>query len=49
MYSSPNSIRTVKSRVMRWARHVARVGEMTHAYKLIVARQHMQDQGTEQY
>jgi hypothetical protein len=27
LYSSPNIIRVIKSRRMRWARHVARMGE----------------------
>jgi hypothetical protein len=28
LYSSPNIIRAIKSKRMRWARHVARLGEM---------------------
>jgi hypothetical protein len=27
LYSSPNIIRVIKSRIMRWARHVARIGK----------------------
>jgi len=27
LYSSPNVVRVIKSRRMRWARHVARMGE----------------------
>ena len=27
LYSSPNIVRVVKSRIMRWAEHVARMGE----------------------
>jgi hypothetical protein len=27
LYSSPNIVRVIKSRRMRWARHVARMGE----------------------
>ena len=27
LYSSPNIVRVIKSRRMRWARHVARIGE----------------------
>jgi hypothetical protein len=27
LYSSPNKIRIIKSRRMRWAGHVARIGE----------------------
>jgi len=26
-YSSPNNLRVIKSRIMRWAGHVARMGE----------------------
>jgi hypothetical protein len=29
LYASPNIIREMKSRRMRWAGHVARMGEMT--------------------
>ena len=35
-YSSPNIIRLIKSRRMRWAGHVARVGDMTDAYRVLV-------------
>jgi hypothetical protein len=28
LYSSPNIIRVIKSRIMRWAGHVAHVGEV---------------------
>jgi hypothetical protein len=31
LYSSPNIIRMIKSRRMRWAKHVARMGEMRNA------------------
>jgi len=27
LYSSPNIVRVIQSRIMRWARHVARMGE----------------------
>ena len=27
LYSSPNIVRVIKSRIMRWAGHVARIGE----------------------
>jgi len=27
LYSSPNNVRVIKSRRMRWAEHVARMGE----------------------
>jgi hypothetical protein len=36
LYSSPNIIRMIKSRRMRWAGHVARMGKMGNALKLFV-------------
>jgi hypothetical protein len=36
LYSSPNIIRMIKSRRMRWAGHVARMGEKRNAYKTLV-------------
>jgi hypothetical protein len=35
-YSSPNIIRMIKSRRMRWAGHVARMGEKRNAYRILV-------------
>jgi hypothetical protein len=32
LYSSPSIIRTIKSRRMRWAEHVARTGQKSNAY-----------------
>jgi hypothetical protein len=37
LYASPNIIREIKSRIMRWARHVARMVEMRNSYKILVA------------
>jgi hypothetical protein len=34
LYSSPNVIRMIKSRRMRWAGHVARMGEKRNAYRI---------------
>jgi hypothetical protein len=34
LYSSPNIIRVIKSRRMRWAGHVARMGDRTDAYRV---------------
>jgi hypothetical protein len=38
LHSSQNIIRQVKSRRMRWARHVARLGEETKVYKVLVGK-----------
>jgi hypothetical protein len=38
LYSSPNIIRVIKSRRMRWAGHVARMGEGRGAYMILVGR-----------
>jgi hypothetical protein len=38
LYSSPNIVRVIKSRRMRWAGHVARVGEGRDVYKVLVGR-----------
>jgi hypothetical protein len=34
LYSSPSIIRIIKSRRMRWAEHVARMGEKRNACRL---------------
>jgi hypothetical protein len=38
LYSSPNIIRVIKSRSMRWAGRVARMGEGRGVYRVLVAR-----------
>jgi hypothetical protein len=38
LYSSPNIIRAIKSSRMRWAGHVARMGEKRGAYRILVGR-----------
>jgi hypothetical protein len=38
LYSSPNIIRVIKSRRMRWAGHVARMGKGRGAYRVLVGR-----------
>jgi hypothetical protein len=45
LYSSPDIIRQVKSMRMRWAEHVARMGEERKVYKVSVERDHLEDQG----
>jgi hypothetical protein len=38
VYSSPNIVRVIKSRRMRWAGHVARMGEGRDVYRVSVGR-----------
>jgi hypothetical protein len=38
LYFSPNIIRMMKSRRMRWAGHVARMGEGRGVYRVLVGR-----------
>ncbi|KAJ4445269.1 hypothetical protein ANN_07070 [Periplaneta americana] len=38
LYSSPDIIRNIKSRRLRLARHVARMGESRNAYRVLVGR-----------
>jgi hypothetical protein len=38
LYSSPDIIRQVKSRRMRWAGHVARMGEERKLYEVLVGK-----------
>jgi hypothetical protein len=51
LYSSLNIIRQIKSRRMRWARHVARMGEDRKVYKVLVGnpkgKNHSEDQGVD--
>jgi hypothetical protein len=37
-YASPYIIRVIKSRSIRWVGHVARMGEMRNAYKILVGK-----------
>jgi hypothetical protein len=37
-YSSPSIVRVIKARRMRWAGHVARMGEMRGSYNILVGR-----------
>jgi hypothetical protein len=36
LYCSPNIIRVIKSRRMRWARHVTRMRQVRNAFKMLV-------------
>jgi hypothetical protein len=38
LYSSPNIIRQIKSRRMRWAEHVARLGEERNVYRVLMGK-----------
>jgi hypothetical protein len=38
LYSYPSIIRIIKSRMMRWAGHVERIGEKRNAYRLLVGK-----------
>ena len=38
LYSSPNIVRVIKSRTMRWAGHVARMGEEWGVYRVLVGK-----------
>jgi hypothetical protein len=38
LYSSPSIIRIIKSRRMRWAGHVVRMGEKSNVYRLLVGK-----------
>jgi hypothetical protein len=38
LYSSPNIIQVSKSRIMRWAGHVARMEEKRGAYRILVGK-----------
>ena len=36
VYSSPNVIRVIRSRIMKWEEHVTRVGERRGVYRVLV-------------
>jgi hypothetical protein len=38
LYSSPSIIRIIKSRRIRWADHVARMGKKRNAYRLLLGK-----------
>ena len=38
MYTSPNIVRVIKSRRMRWAGHVARMGKERGLYRVLVGK-----------
>jgi hypothetical protein len=38
LYSSPNIIKQIQSRRMRWAGHVARMGEERNVYRVLMGK-----------
>ena len=38
LYSSPNIVQVIKSRIMRWAGHVARMGGERGVYRVLVRK-----------
>ena len=38
LYCSPNTVRVIKSRRMRWTGHVARMGEERGVYRVLVGK-----------
>ena len=38
LYCSPNIVRVIKSRRMRWAGHVVRMGEEREVYRVLVGK-----------
>jgi hypothetical protein len=38
LYSSPSIVRVIKARRMRWAGHMARMGEVRGSYNILVGR-----------
>ena len=43
LYSSPNIVRVINSRRMRWVGHVARMGEERSAYRVLVGNRRETD------
>ena len=38
LYCSHNTVRVIKSRIMRWAGHIARMGERRGVYRVLVGK-----------
>jgi hypothetical protein len=38
LYSSPDIIRQIKARTIRWAEYVARMGEVRNVYRVLMGR-----------
>jgi hypothetical protein len=52
LYSLPKIVRVIKSRIMRWAGHVARMGERRGVYRFLVGnlreRDHLGEKGADE-
>ena len=50
-YSSPNNVRVIKSRRLRWAGHVERIGKRRGVYRVLVgkpeAKNYLEDPGVD--
>jgi hypothetical protein len=38
LYCSPNTFMEIRSRIMRWAGHMARMGERIFAYRVLIRK-----------
>jgi len=38
LYCTPNTVMEIRSRIMRWAGHMALMGERTLAYKVLIRK-----------
>jgi hypothetical protein len=38
LYASPNIIRVITSKGMRWAGHISQMGEMRNAYSILIGK-----------
>jgi hypothetical protein len=51
LYFSPNIVRVIKSRIIRWAGHIARVWEKRCVYRVLLGtpgeRDHLEDPGVD--
>ena len=45
LYRSPNIVKVIKCRRLRWADHVARMEEGRNAFKMLTGRLHIQERG----
>jgi hypothetical protein len=44
LYSSPSIVRVIKARRMRWAEHLARMGEVRGVYNILIGRPEWRNQ-----